>query len=532
MTCVFLHAPCLVESDEMRNDMFLDENTGVRIFLPLFLLIVFLTAYIDYTFVGAYSSDGIVDMNYAQLVWEQKTLFPSGWYSTTEIFVNRPFFFPAFFYGVTGNFLLSYVLGIIAAGLLFSMITYQYLRFLEIDRAASFFGLCCFWGLFATWLYHFVFQAYYYSGVFSVIILTLWAYQSKKKILRYMTLLSAFMFGLASLRMVIFLYLPLLLMEIIHIVNNRNEINVNLKNLLYPLGLLSCNVFGYMVLCHVVKKHFAVFWGTAHIEFYQSAQDVFKAMISTIERIMDALQLTDPIMIVIVVMAILGTIYCTITSKLTLKCKQAIFFFCLSEAFVFVSSCLLNGLSSELTQRYHISVTFLITFMLIFLFNNMLKQHMRATIAAALSILIYGIGSNQGLIMYPEHFTNNKQAEFLAEYYTYTSCEMMVADYLRQSNVGRAYATYWNAEPLKLYSNGSIETGHFNSDLAPFLWGTEKRLYEQGEYNDTVAIVVRTDELEQFSDRGKTILQSGKLMNNIGGKYLVYFFDENPILIR
>jgi hypothetical protein len=100
-----------------------------------------------------------------------------------------------------------------------------------------------------------------------------------------------------------------------------------------------------------------------------------------------------------------------------------------------------------------------------------------------------------------------------------------VALYLQKEKFNIVEASYWNAGVLKSYSNGYINTKHWGhgTNLAPFIWLTDKSLYR--EYQNTPTILLTTDNEElNFNETSKSRLLTGEKLTKIG-EFNLYKFD-------
>lgn len=485
-------------------------------FAGSWFLIVAFTAFLNLSWTDWYYSDTIAEMSYAQLVWDQKTLFPEEWYFTTETFLNRPFPLTALLYGLTGDITASYPWGILLSGLLFSAVAYGYLAFLDLRKATIFFALGCFWVLYVNWVLLFSLLSYGYAGMFAAVLLTLWAYQSGSFRLRCLSLSVAFFLGLGSPRMLVILYLPLLLLDLIHRLRERG----GLRLLSFSSGLLLCNLGGYAFLKYVLAEHYTISFSSGKVEL-DSLSRLPGNVLLTGKGVWEMLQLGEPIMLAVFLAALTGAVLALGGSSP--RRREALLFFLLSELASFGVLVLAKGWYAA---RYHVPISFFVILALAFLLDRAWDFiHRSIVVAAGALLLLAGSYSTYGVHL-----------PFLQEEWSakgFGPGERAVAEYLMEEDIHRAYATYWRAGPLKMISGGSIEAGQFTEKtMEPHLWGTDRRLYHPGAYTERVAVLLTKEEEEQLEEAGREILKQGTFQKEINGMYHIYFFETNPILFR
>lgn len=491
---------------------------GTCLFGGAWVLIVAFTAFLNLSWTDWYYSDTIAEMSYAQLVWDQKTLFPEEWYFTTETFLNRPFPLTAILYGLSGNITGSYPWGIVISGLLFSAVAYGYLSFLRVRRAMIFFGLSCFWVMHVNWVLLFSLLGYGYTGMFAAVILTLWAYQSGTPGLRCLSLPIAFFLGLGSPRMLVILYLPLLLLDVIYWLRERD----GFRRLSFSLSLLLCNLGGYAFLKLVLMEHYTISFSSSKVEL-NALSELPGSILLAGKGVWEMLQLGEPAMMLVFLAALGGTVILLWNTAYSPERGQALLFFLLSELASFGVLVLAKGWYAA---RYHVPISFFVILALVFLLDTGWR-HLQSGVSAVAGcfLLLAGFYSTYGVHL------PALQAEWGAN--GFGPGERAVAEYLMENDIHRAYATYWRSGPLKMMSGGSIEAGQFlEKTMEPYLWGTDRRLYHPGAYPEKVAVLLTKEEAAQLDETGKEILKQGNFQKEINGMYLVYFFEKNPIIVR
>ena len=96
----------------------MNKRTEVKEKVTVFALLIFLLGLIGYmewcNFVKlvpqGLNSDVVNEIKYRQLSWEQKSLFPEGFYHSHELYSSRPVLLYWLFYAITNDFMFAYQL--------------------------------------------------------------------------------------------------------------------------------------------------------------------------------------------------------------------------------------------------------------------------------------------------------------------------------------------------------------------------------------------------------------------------------------
>lgn len=212
-------------------------------------------------------TDIILEMDYGRLVCENKSIFPVNWYAGSEHSFFRPAILYALFYKMTGNYTLSQSLSLIVtlAILVFVVALLSY-SFMKKNRKYFLFAPILLLSMSGTYrsFSALTFLYYgYYGFYFIAIIFTIWFFANKEnvcnKVIKIVSwgiiILSAFLLGFTSIRMTIYLYLPLFLAVILKVIlENYHQYNVKDKwrvligkNNFYALGILLINLTGFLL---------------------------------------------------------------------------------------------------------------------------------------------------------------------------------------------------------------------------------------------------------------------------------------------
>ncbi len=168
-------------------------------------------------------SDSVSGIVYRRLSWESKSFFPEGYVSAFEALHTRPVLLYWLFYAITHQFLLSFQLENACIFFLKLVVIYCFLTKLKITRAARFFSLLLvitcltdearyvsFWPSDAYALFE--------ISIFLTLIMRLSLEEvesTRERAWRIgVILLPAALLGYGSIRLILFLYLPLVVLDV------------------------------------------------------------------------------------------------------------------------------------------------------------------------------------------------------------------------------------------------------------------------------------------------------------------------------
>ena len=188
------------------------------------------TAYLIFAKLNPYgmNSDVACDIIFRRLSWEKKTLFPAGYVGPAESMSLRPVLLYWLFYAITHRFLLAFQLENICTLLLGLATIYYFLTKLKVARAAKFFSLFLMVTCLASGVQYVAFwtlNAYilYIITTFLTLALriSLREAESAKGSVRPIAviLLLAAVFGYGTIKMILFLYLPLVMLDVCRVLS-------------------------------------------------------------------------------------------------------------------------------------------------------------------------------------------------------------------------------------------------------------------------------------------------------------------------
>lgn len=131
------------------------------------------------------------------------------------------------------------------------------------------------------------------------------------------------------------------------------------------------------------------------------------------------------------------------------------------------------------------------------------------------------------------------QKELLQMDWKRTAQEYRAVHLVEQVRANYVYATYWHNGPLECASGYRIRTGNLiggakehpgDVSLAPYLFGTNRKLYEKDTAPQHVVLILDSEELSHLNENGKRIVAQGEFLGTEGNLFL-WLFEENPFLI-
>ena len=253
----------------MKNKILSYKNKKLESYLlyGLLCMIISVIVYINFKKIKFnIDPDVFAEISYAKEVWETKTLFPMGWFPANELMFFRPTIIATLIYGITKNYILSYSISLTII-LIFIIISYIYmLKAYNVNNNSiliSMILLFSFGGEFRPFsILNFMIYGYYsfYTiATFITIGVIQRIYNKKQKVSRkYLCLLYviSFVSGISGIRMMIFLYVPLLLVKIINwYIQKTKGIDVFGKHTLFLaiinfLGVIFGKIFFYYTIVY------------------------------------------------------------------------------------------------------------------------------------------------------------------------------------------------------------------------------------------------------------------------------------------
>lgn len=241
------------------------KQKGLTLLLAAFLCAFFAAVfYINLSITpGFYCSDMYSDMLLAVEIWEQKTLFPSGWVYGNQLYVVATPVVAALFYGIAGNPFLAMGLASSLMGGLFAASFLWMLR-VVLNREASLFALVFLMALLAFfgdayektngWQLFFT-MCTYYACYGITVFLAFGCYIRSRQYwhtghwtILAVTCLLSLGTGMQSLRQTAVMCLPLLAVEGIYVINRiRTKEAILQRPLVVTMVITMCNVLGLII---------------------------------------------------------------------------------------------------------------------------------------------------------------------------------------------------------------------------------------------------------------------------------------------
>ena len=510
--------------------------------MAVFLFLMLLTLAINYyglrygilmpagmeTLAGIFlpNSDCTVDYTYAREVFEQRSLFPQGTLFTTEPRALLPAFVTAVLYGATGSLRFAAAVDIAGLSTVVLLCLYRLLREVGCRRGAALWGVAAFSLLYPNDLFVFNFFNTSYVQVFLGILTTLIAYFTERRGWWILSAFLAFLMALQSPRAAVILYMPLLMVVCLRWRHSGDVVRQRGRGVLLLLGI---HCLGYGFLRFFLLPHyqldlpaFAFHWTLPETSV------VFQALAAIVGSMIPAF-LDDRLLLFWRYYALL--LVCAIASLVFLMRRGALH----GEKGDLLLFCFLSGGTATVASivmripdaRYDTSFTWLCIFLLTFGLETLLNQWRWRAMVLGGCVLAAGFSLFQG-VWGVARLDLHRSAQ---EYQAIRLTEAVGAQYV--------YATYWHNGPLETASNFRIRTGNLTGgpqetpgdvSLAPMLFGTNRRLYEQETAPQHVVLALDEKELAYLNDNGKRILSDGQFLGR-AGKLSLWLFEKNPFVI-
>lgn len=526
--------------------MIIDRNGGQKALTYLFTVMVGMvlvtSVYFNLNYPELFiSTDSAIEMDFAKSVFQHKTLIPASFAYGTEIIVNRPAVVAALFYGLSGNWLSSYLVTIILFGFLEIFLFYKMVRAFGFSRVIALCGILMLVGFYPV-LPAVSFLGYYlYSLVFSVIFFTGYAYARGGK-WRKIALVLAVWMGFASLRMMAWLYLPLLIVTGWYFVRERGS----KQDFLWACGLAVLNGGGYLILKFVIVPYLSVDFAMAHVTVAGSIDDVIRFA----ERFWNMFCQG---------MALEGVPQVSVGHWILLAGACAAFFLfrkkmqSLSPQFrpwchVLVASALIicmAGILTPVSAPFYFFTLWLFVILMWMMLLVWLEHRRKSKVMALLGIVIFLWGWCYSIsyrsILLPLLASNTEVQKttwggYLATGETQDIRKLLL--WLHTHDVQDVYVTYWNAARLKILDNDMTLHVKFLPAVIPsstelrlenFCWLIDKDILNKNRNPDGLTYIILTHDEEKILTQGARELLSGAAKKADAGAYHVYALKTHAL---
>lgn len=487
------------------------------------------------------STDSAIEMDFAKSVFQHKALIPSSFAYGTEIIVNRPAVVAALFYGLSGNWLSSYLVTIILFGFLEIFLFYKMARAFGFSRVVTLCGILMLVGFYPV-LPAVSFLGYYlYSLVFSVIFFTGYAYARGGK-WRKIALVFAVWMGLASLRMMAWLYLPLLIVTGWFVFRKRDS----KQDFIWACSLVALNGAGYLILKFVVVPYLSVDFAMAHVPFAKNIDDVIRFAERFRGMFCQGMALegdsTSAVGHWIILLGACAAFFIfrkemqSLSSKLRPWCH------------VLVVSALIicmAGILTPVSAHFYFFTLWLFVILMWMTLLAWLEHRRKSRVMALLGIFIFLWGwcysvSYRGILL-PLYASNTGVQKATGGGYLPTGEAQDAREllfWLHTHDVQDVYVTYWNAARLKILDNDMTLHVKFLPAVIPsseelrldnFCWLIDKDVLNKNRNPDGLTYIILTHAEEKILTQDARELLAGAEERADVGAYHVYALKTHAL---
>lgn len=510
------------------------------------VLIIFLTIIVFLIFfmmnlkgnITPLDSDIVAEMNFAEQVWNQKTIFPSNWFYGNELSTVRPAILAALIYGITKKFVFSYSIALVLTMIGIYMSYIYMMKPIGIRKKSILLGALFLIGGFGYEFTSMIFIGFGYAGFYLIftflnlgfmmrIMSSNNIYLKKTQFILYFIIAS--LFGIMGIRMTVLLYFPLFISCIFmyYYLKLKGNSTFDKKAIGISTFLLIANIVGLAInqLYFVKSGYLNVNVTSTKFDSIENLGKNFSMVIPKLCQSIGAMGnvgiasidgIDFIIKLLLISVCIYGIIFCF------KKCSEIKV---ILVSFFTISLLITIGLqmfsTMDMLPRYFIFLGCLISVIISILSDNIMEYNIRnkyiISIVVAILILI------NILCYFPINTHNVGQKK--------------VAEYLVENNIEYAYATYWKAGVIKALSDGKINMLHIdpfitkeNADnLHLFRWQTDEKLELDMHSSKEIVLVIDDEEEKLLLENKKSILNDleNKKLAKIQD-YSIYKIFSNP----
>lgn len=521
------------------------------------LCVICYTLYIIWTKTAVYclNSDTVNEILYRYTCWSEKTLFPKTFLCSNESFTSRPVILYGILYAITNSFIDAFLIENCITFLLLNIIVFALLRLFISNISICFFATAWFDIFLANGAKEVIFFPMNAYLLFTIVILLtlivrIRIYQKIVKATRINEGLSykwlfisifvmAALSGLVSIKMLLVLYIPLLIYDILKVITLFFEGKSIVVSRLIMLvsSIISCII---NLLFQII---FLLFWGDTIVKMQISIApismwfdwNVISAQLQVLLHyfgIESTASLSSIEGIRMLIQMILFFMNILLFGWYLKRIKQAsddpvveLFgYWCCATLIIFLFQ-IITATSSQVYRYYFATGVLWPILAMISITTSCKMQSSKIAkltvkgIVVAISVTMFFVS-----ICIDNKTYQKENVPSIAS----------VAQYVEEEGYEYVTGTYWNSDVLVGYSNGALKTQHTMDlkDLTPFYWITETTKLDDprlGEPN----ILLLTDEEEQQAIENNGAL--ARILNYKAEKikeiseYNLYKLNENPL---
>ena len=518
------------------------------------LMVVIHTGYLIFAKLNPYGldSDVVNDISYRQLSWEQKSLFPKDFDHCHESLSTRPVLLYWLFYGITNNFLLAFQLENMCTFILELAAIYYLMKKLLIRKAARFAGLLMFVVFLPGDIRHVNFWSMNYYVMFVIAIMATLAmrislrkeFEEKAKVISKSTIgflvtifIIAIYFGYGSIKMLLFLYFPLMIFDwgeiIINYIKRLPQDTVRIR-----LGIITLIAIIVNLLSNVIFNH-----------IHPNSIVKPSIWIAGIGRSLSWDILSGHIRAILECFGIMGEGPLSSISGMRFLCSGFVALFGMASVVWLLLKKTEDNKDATMIVYYWLFVTFAVAVYLILIGSPEVSRYYCMTsvmlpVLCSLAINDWMTGEKGKVRLLPCVtfligimclFGVNVKIYFDA-YNATPPVLTQVASFCEDNGYQYVTASFWNAGVIKGYTNGRVDSQHSDAEngivtLSPHYWLTDKSKYsEEKQGIPNILLLTDAEEAEiyaQNSDALRLIQTHAEKVYEVD-QYNLYALTENP----
>ena len=238
------------------------------LFLVAFLCLLAIISAQNWMYLEQHINDDYAgEFLYMRKVWETGNPFSPEYANCTELLASRPWFLYVIFYSLTKNVVISAKMTLVAITILLAVAATYFFRKLDWTYPETLLALVIFFGMgygikynideYPVFRYVPAFSLFLIGEMLTFAILRDITHNKRSRLLKIIILLGiSVYFGICGIRMLLYLYLPVFLFEVIQYIHGKlKRNNVSIKPVVISSGLLFANIFGVAVYRFVITPY-------------------------------------------------------------------------------------------------------------------------------------------------------------------------------------------------------------------------------------------------------------------------------------
>lgn len=481
-------------------------------------------------------TDYIAELNYGRNVCEHKSIFPKGWVYANELMFFSPALLFSMFYALTGQYIISYSVAL-CVSLFFILAAFVYFisGFIKSENniLLSVIFLLSFCGngrSFAvlTYLYYGYYAWYLIVILFTVGYLErLYVYKKRNIWITFVIVTASFLLGIVGIRMAFFLYLPVLIHAILHVLKHRFQKELIKWQYINVCFLLSvCYTIGFFtnkVLLSDLELASDIIGNLYITDIISVPQKVWTEIVSALSIVIGNVSLCPVFSLETADMAVKGLLV-IVSLGIIMKERETLFHSFVPGYFVnyFLIILIINSFTSYGQGRafYY----FLMPVFFISIFINYLEKNNETRKSIYLTGLIYLIFVNNFLLYYNGDIKGKPYDHDLVK----------LVEWIEDNQYKKITAPFWTAGRIEAYADGRIIASYLESELTSninaMIYLNHKENYRMDDKDNIVILTDKEEEKIIENVNSKLYTRDAEKVTEIG-EYNVYQFTESPACI-